>query len=132
MSDAATGKGSSDTHPKVTDKGTSERRRYDLTGSIPQWITSALLAIIGFLIIMVWNSMDRRVTDLEKEIKGVVAMQEAKALAAATDIATLKVHTTVTDQIVAELRAGQSQTSNLVTQAITELRFLSTQLSKPK
>lgn len=129
MGDATGKDASSGTLSKPDPKGGTERRRYDLTGSIPQWITSALLAIIGVLILMVWNSMDRRVNELEKKIETIVAAQESKTLAAATDIAAIKVHNSVTDQIVAELRVGQMQTSTLVTQVVTELKFLSAQLA---
>lgn len=120
MSGDATGKGSSDTLPRV-EKG-SERRRSDVTGNIPQWITSIFLGIIGVLILMVWNAMDNRVMVLEKKIEVMVSAQESKATQAATDIATLKVHSAVTDQVLAELRASQNQMVIQVTQAVTEMR----------
>jgi HAMP domain-containing protein len=127
MGEATGGDPSSGTLAKVKAKET-ERRRYDLTGSIPQWIAAALLTIIGALLLLIWNSTDRRIGELEKRMQEIAATVESKSTLSIADIATLKLHATMTDQICGELRAGQSQTATLVTQAVTELKFLSSRL----
>lgn len=126
MTEPTTGdKGSSGTLSRVAEKGT-ERRRYDLTGSIPQWIASFLLAMIGCLILLIWNSMDRRVQSLEKQIETVVAASNDKN----GDVLTLKARSIMMDQMIAEIKANQKQTSDLLINLATEVRVMSAQLQK--
>lgn len=131
MSGEATGTGSSGTLPKTSpEKGTSERRRYDVTGNIPQWITSILLAIIGCLLLMVWNSMDSRVKAMEAKLDAVVAAQAAKTSTIDTELATLKVQRSMHDATISELKSSHQQMMVQVGQMVGELKLLNLQLKK--
>lgn len=132
MSGEATGTGSSGTLPKTSADTKSERRRYDVTGNIPQWITSILLGIIGVLLLMVWNAMDNRVKFVEAKIDGITTAQTTKAAALETDLAALKLRAAMNEQIVSELRAAQSQTRDLVTQVVTEVKLMTAQFASQK
>lgn len=104
--------------------GQQERRRTDIVGNIPQWLTSILLAMIGTLVLMIWSSMENRVKQLEASIAEILKNDTSRT----TDIATLKQHALTVDQSISEIKVGQANVSGQVTTLVGEIKALNVQL----
>lgn len=121
-----------------------ERRKYDLTGNIPQWIAVLLLGAIGSLGLMIWNSMENRVRVLEDRIDKIMELANAKVTELEIvkskigehDAMTRKVHentavisamaakTAVSEQTVAQLKASQETMNATLINVVAELKSI--------
>lgn len=106
----------------------SERRKYDLVGNVPQWIAAILLSIIGVLILGMWSSMERRVTQLETRLDSFTEFVTTKS----SEIETLKLKTTYGDTALSDLKAQQNMLTTAVNALTTEVRVLSGEVKSLK